>query len=106
MPNSYVLTSYCGNTPVQLGLNREANVMMAGRVRSREQGSRTVFVTWCAKVGDTLLNNTTDKREIISHVLIPDEVIGLPDKEVLGIEWPAERLGQPEERITLGGNPE
>jgi hypothetical protein len=59
-------------------------------------------VTWCAKAGDTLLNNTTDKREIISHVLIPDEVIGLPDKEVLGIEWPAERLGQPEERITQG----
>lgn len=77
-----------------------------GRVWSREQGSIPVFVKWCAKVGDKLLDDTIDTRDIISHVLIPEEVTGLPDKEVLGIEWPVELLGQSEERITLGENPE
>ncbi|WP_197424084.1 DEAD/DEAH box helicase [Bradyrhizobium valentinum] len=75
-----------------------------GRVWSREQGSIPAFVKWCAKIGEKLLDETIDTREIISHVLIPEEVTALPDKEVLGIEWPVELLGQSEERITLGDN--
>jgi hypothetical protein len=73
-----------------------------GRVWSREQGSIPAFVKWCGKVGDKLLDDTIDTREIIAHVLIPEEVTALPGKEVLGIEWPVEILAQSEERLALG----
>ena len=75
-----------------------------GRVWSRELGSIPTFVKWADKIGDKLLDDTIDTREIISHVLIPEEVAALPDKEVLSIEWPVELLGLSEERITIGHN--
>lgn len=77
-----------------------------GRVWSREQGSIPAFVKWCKKIGDKLLDETIDTRQIIANVLIPEEVNVLPDKEVLGIEWPVELLAQSEERVVLGPNAE
>lgn len=77
-----------------------------GRVWSREQGSIPAFVNWCETIGEKLIDETIDTREILSHVLIPEEVTELPDKEVLGIEWPVEILSQSEERLTLGERPD
>jgi superfamily II DNA or RNA helicase len=76
-----------------------------GRVWSREHGSIPTFVKWCAKVGDKLLDDTIDTRDILSHVLIPEEVTELPNKEVLGIEWPVELLAKSEERLAISVDP-
>ena len=73
-----------------------------GRVWSRTQGTIPAFVKWCAKVGDKLLDDTIDTAQIIANVLIPEEVDALPDKEILGIEWPVELLAQSEERVVIG----
>lgn len=72
-----------------------------GRIWSRERGPIPDFVKWSARIGAKLLDDTIDTREIISNVLIPEPVTSLPDKEVLGLEWPLELLGQSEERIAL-----
>jgi superfamily II DNA or RNA helicase len=77
-----------------------------GRVWSREQGSVPDFVRWCGHVSHKLLDETIDTKEILSHVLIPEEVTDLPDKDVLGIEWPVELLGQSEDRLAIGTNPD
>ena len=71
------------------------------RVWSREQGSIPAFVKWCGKVGDKLLDDTIDTEQIIANVLIPEEVNALPNKEILGIEWPVELLAKSEERVVL-----
>lgn len=72
-----------------------------GRVWSREQATIPALVKWCAKVGAKLMDDSIDTRQIISNVLIPEEVNALPDKEILGIEWPVELLAQSEERVVL-----
>ena len=72
-----------------------------GRVWSREQATIPALVKWCAKVGAKLLDDSIDTRQIIANVLIPEEVDALPDKEILGIEWPVELLAQSEERVVL-----
>lgn len=72
-----------------------------GRVWSRDQGSITEFISWCKGVGAKLLDDSISVEEIISNVLIPVEVDALPDKRILGIDWPAEMLGLSEERISF-----
>lgn len=72
-----------------------------GRVWSREQATIPALVKWCAKVGSKLTDDTIDTRQIIANVLIPEEIEVLPEKEVLGIEWPVELLAQSEERVVL-----
>ena len=52
-------------------------------------------------VGDKLQDNSIDTAQIIANVLIPEEVTGLPDKQILSVEWPFELLRQAEERVVL-----
>ncbi|TSK06612.1 MAG: hypothetical protein FPO08_08100 [Geobacter sp.] len=47
------------------------------------------------------MDESINTAQIIANVLIPEEVDALPDKEVLGIEWPVELLSQSEERVVL-----
>jgi superfamily II DNA or RNA helicase len=72
-----------------------------GRVWSREQGPVPRFVKWCANVGAKIIDETIDTRQIIANVLIPEEQERLPEKQVLGLEWPIELLWQSEERVVL-----
>ena len=46
-------------------------------------------------------DDSIDTGQIIANVLIPEEVNGLPDKQILTIEWPFELLRQSEERVVL-----
>lgn len=75
-----------------------------GRVWSHEQATIPALVKWCAKVGEKLLDDTIDTKQIIANVLIPEEIEALPDKEILGIEWPVELLKQSEERVILSAD--
>lgn len=77
-----------------------------GRVWSREQGSILALVRWCESVGRKLLDATIDTRQILANVLVAEEVTALPDKEILGIEWPVEILRQSEESLLVGTWPD
>lgn len=70
-----------------------------GRVWSREQGAIPSLVRWCSAIGSKLLDESINVDNIIANILIPEEVNGLPDTRILAIEWPAELLSQPEERV-------
>lgn len=72
-----------------------------GRVWSREQGSIPAFVRWCGGVGAKLVDGTISVQDIIANVLIPEEVTTLPEKKILGIDWPAEILCLSEDRVTF-----
>ena len=72
-----------------------------GRVWSREQGPIPRFVGWSEAVGAKINDDTIDTKNVIANVLIPEECTILPDKPVLGIEWPLELLGQSEERVVF-----
>lgn len=76
-----------------------------GRVWSREQGSIPSLVHWCKAIGSKLVDDTINVADIIANVLVPQEVDGMPNEEVLAVEWPGELLSLPEERVafTSGG---
>ena len=75
-----------------------------GRVWSRDKGSIPALIRWCEGIGKKLLNDTINTRDILAHVLVAEEVDALPDKEVLGIEWPVELLRQSEDRLLIGAS--
>lgn len=78
-----------------------------GRVWSRDQGSIPALLTWCQRVGTKLLDDTINIENIIANVLLPSEIEEFPtDKIVLALEWPAELLGVPEDRIVLSSTVE
>lgn len=72
-----------------------------GRVWSREQGSIPSLVKWCKAIGSKLVDDTINVADIIANVLVPQEVDGMPDEEVLVVEWPAELLGVSVERVVF-----
>lgn len=72
-----------------------------GRVWSREQGSIPSLVHWCKAIGSKLVDDTINVADIIANVLVPQEVDGVPDEEVLAVEWPAELLGVSVERVVF-----
>jgi superfamily II DNA or RNA helicase len=72
-----------------------------GLIWTREQSSIPKFIEWCAHVGRKVNDDTIDTRHIMDNVLIPTEVIRLPEGQVLGVEWPVEILRQPEERVNV-----
>lgn len=72
-----------------------------GRVWSREQGPVPRFVEWSEQIGAKLLDDTINTADIIANVLVPTEVERLPDKAILGVDWPIELLGQSEERVVF-----
>jgi len=72
-----------------------------GRVWSREQGSVPRFVEWSEQIGSKLTDDTISTSDIIANVLIPTEVEGLPDKQILGVDWPIELLRQADERVVF-----
>lgn len=72
-----------------------------GRVWSREAGVIPELVEWCDGIGEKILDDSIDTRNIIANVLIPEEVTELPDKVILSIEWPIEILRQSEERVVI-----
>lgn len=88
-------TGWEGGRPITIGCSYK------GRVWSREQGPIPRFVHWSEHVGAKLLDTDIDTSDIIKNVLIPTEVTTLPDKMVLGADWPIELLGQAEERIVF-----
>lgn len=88
-------TGWENGRPVTIGCSYK------GRVWSRESNAIPRFVQWCEHVGSKIIDCSIDTRQIIANVLIPEEQDRLPDKEVLGIEWPIELLAQSEERVTL-----
>ncbi len=72
-----------------------------GRIWTRDQGTVPEFLEWCRVVGAKLQDASIDTKRIIDNVLIPEEVTELPAAEVLGVDWPAELLGQSDERVIL-----
>jgi superfamily II DNA or RNA helicase len=72
-----------------------------GRIWSRETGTIPEFVNWAKSIGDKLKDETIDTTQIISNVLIPEEVTTLPDQKILGIDWPLELLRQSEDRVVF-----
>lgn len=72
-----------------------------GRVWSRDKGTILEFIKWSEKVGAKLQDNSIDTSQIIANVLIPEEVSILPDKKIIGLDWPFEILRQAEERVVL-----
>jgi superfamily II DNA or RNA helicase len=72
-----------------------------GRIWTRDQGTVPEFLDWCRVVGAKLQDASIDTTKIIDNVLIPEEVTALPVAEVLSVDWPAELLGQSDERIML-----
>jgi len=72
-----------------------------GRVWSREQGSIPSLVHWCKAIGSKLVDDTINVADIIANVLVPLEVGGMPNEEVLTVEWPAELLGLSVERVAF-----
>ncbi len=72
-----------------------------GRIWSKERGPIPRFIKWCENVGAKIVDDTIDTKNIIANVLIPEEQTTLPDKPVLGIEWPMELLSQSDERVDL-----
>ncbi len=75
-----------------------------GRVWSKERGPIPRFIKWCENVGAKIVDDTIDTKNIIANVLIPEEQTTLPDKPMLGIEWPNELLSHSDERIDLQQN--
>jgi superfamily II DNA or RNA helicase len=88
-------TGWEGGRPITIGCSYK------GRVWSREQGPIPRFVSWSEEVGKKLLDATINTADIIANVLIPTEVEELPDKVILGADWPLELLGQSEERVSF-----
>lgn len=74
-----------------------------GRVWTRDPATIPQFVGWAEGVGGKLLDTTIDTKDIIEHVLIPEEVSALPALDIMGIDWPSEMIRQ-EDRITLISN--
>jgi len=72
-----------------------------GRVWSREQGSIPSLIQWCKEIGSKLVDDTINVADIIANVLVPQEIDGIPDEEVLVVEWPAEVLGASVERVVF-----
>lgn len=88
-------TGYELGGPVTVGCSYK------GRVWSREQGTVQGFVGWCSNIGRKLIDQSIDTSSIIDNVMIPDEVMAIPEGTVLSLEWPVELLRQSDERITL-----
>ncbi|MFW7247483.1 DEAD/DEAH box helicase [Enterobacter sp. BNK-34] len=85
------------------GVRVSVGCSVKGRVWSREQGTIPSLLEWCHKVGVKLLDESINIEDIISNVLIPTAIKKLPQgKKILSIEWPAELLGQAEERVLIG----
>ena len=57
--------------------------------------------TKCENVGDKVIDESIDTKQIIANVLIPEEVITLPNAEILTLEWPVEILAKSEEQVVL-----
>lgn len=72
-----------------------------GRVWSKAAGTLPEFIKWAEGVGAKLKDPNIDTKKIIENVLIPEFANELPECEILGMEWPAEILGQSEERVTI-----
>jgi len=72
-----------------------------GRVWSKDQGPIRKFLTWSEEVGKLLLDQNIATDNIIQNVLIPKELISLPDRVVLAIDWPHELLAQSEDRVLI-----
>jgi hypothetical protein len=86
-------TGWEDGRPVTIGCSYK------GRVWSREQGPVPRFVAWSEQVGAKVTDPTINTADIIANVLIPTEVDALPDKAILGTDWPIEILAQSEERV-------
>lgn len=88
-------TGWENGRPVTIGCSYK------GRVWARDPGVIPELVKWAESVGRKIRDESINTAEIISNVLIPEEVDSLPDKKILSIEWPIELLRQSEERITV-----
>jgi len=88
-------TGWENGRPVAVGCSYK------GRVWSREAGAIPAFVKWSEGVGQKILDDTIDTRQIIANVLIPEVIDRLPDEQILGIDWPVELIKQSEEKVTL-----
>ena len=88
-------TGWEDGKPVTIGCSYK------GRIWSRENGTIPEFVEWCRRQGEKLQDRTIDPSQIIQNVLIPEEVESLPDRMILGIDWPLEILRQSEDHIVL-----
>ncbi|MCO6437322.1 MAG: DEAD/DEAH box helicase family protein [Phycisphaerae bacterium] len=72
-----------------------------GRIWSKDQGPIKRFVSWCRVQGRRLLDDSIDTNSIIENVMIPDEAMSFPDKQVLSLEWPHEILSHSEDRVVI-----
>jgi superfamily II DNA or RNA helicase len=72
-----------------------------GRVWAKDAATIPEFIEWAEAVGAKLLDDSINTANIIDNVLIPDELTSLPDKTVLGMEWPVELLRHAEERVVI-----
>ena len=70
-----------------------------GRVWSKEAGPIPQLVKWFGEVGAKLVNSEISVTDIISNVLIPEEIKSIPSVPILGIDWPVELLGMSEDRV-------
>ena len=88
-------TGWEAGEPVAIGCSYK------GRVWSKGQGTILELVNWLKLVGSKLRDDTIDTSQIIANVLIPEEVVSLPDKTPLSLEWPLEILRQSEEKVVF-----
>ncbi len=91
-------TGWENGRPITIGCSYK------GRVWARDPGTIPELVSWCRHVGSKVLDETISTKDIISNVLIPEEVTALPNKQILGIDWPIEILRQTEDRVLLKGS--
>lgn len=86
---------YENGMPVSIGCSYK------GRIWSKDQGPIFLFIKWCDRIGEKVINTEINTDEIIDNVLIPVVVEEVPDKEVLAIDWPIELLQRTEESIRV-----
>lgn len=86
---------YAGGLPVTIGCSAK------GKVWSHDAGLIPRFLKWCDSVANKVIDDNISTTEILNHVLIPNEVTALPNKNILAIEFPIEILNRNEEGIDL-----
>lgn len=86
------------------GLPMTIGCSFKGRIWSRDGGTIPELVEFCKNVGSKVIDETISTEGIIDNVLIPTEIIELPDLAIINIEWPVEILRQSEDRVILSRN--
>lgn len=72
-----------------------------GRVWSQAHGTIQSFIDWCNVIGTKLNDDSIDTDTILDNVLLPRELVTVPEEHVLSLDWPLELLAQSEGQVML-----